>query len=107
MAGHRNLSLERRVMDILNRGKDWQDASDRAVATEAGCSRHVVTVVRAFMVAKGMIPAQRSVPHTRDGDYTGPVQVRGGYILDRRTGKVVRDTVYAKRQAGRATSKKK
>lgn len=108
MAGYANDELRHQVARLLKR-KDGADRSDREVAGELDCSRHIVRVVRAFLIARGEIEPPKSRPHFSDGAYNGgPVRIRGGYVLDAGTGNVVRETDYRRRpRSGRATKKVK
>lgn len=109
MAGVPDRSLEKRVAALLQR-KDMQDTSDREVARKAKCGKNFVRVVRAKLIAWGKLKPPASPNMRSDGYNGGPVQIRGGYVLDPTTGKTVRDSHYRppkKKPAGRATRKKK
>lgn len=92
------------------RAKKWQEASDRAVAGKAGCNRCIVRQVRARLIAEGRHPPKNADQPRLDDDgkpiqgfipaYKPGAVARGGYVYDE-TGKVVRETVWLKRQAVR------
>lgn len=94
MAGN-NLSMVKKIEKVLKR-KDMKDASDREVAEKADASRYLVRIVRARMIARGDVDPP-DTPHSLARDYgREPMTIRGGYVLDPKTGVVMRDVAYAK-----------
>lgn len=90
-----NTELESRVRKLLKR-KDMQQASERAVAKEAECSRHVVRRVRIGLVNAGLIPPKPA--HQGRVSSKKPIAYRGGYLL-LPSGRVVREIEYLRAKA--------